>query len=149
MNTIGPGIAILTPEGGIAVQMINKTGGPSVKGTIVDSDPSVDFAVRVCPANNSDATGVIYQDGIPDGKPVFVVVSGMADVLLQDGTASTRGYWIKISATQAGRADMTNPNPPGSGTIAEIDNHFREIGHCIQSKLSGTDVLARASLHFN
>jgi len=27
--------ATLTPDGGLAVQMINKTGAPSVKGTVV------------------------------------------------------------------------------------------------------------------
>jgi len=69
-------------------------------------------------------------------------------VLLQDGTASTRGYWVRTSTTTAGRADATNVAPPG-GTVSALEEHLKEIGHCLETKGSGTDVLAKCILHFN
>lgn len=137
-----------TPEGGIATQFINKTGAPSIKGTLVNTEGSVDFSVTTVGTNDPECIGVIWSDGIPDGQKIWVVTHGQADVLLQDLTASTRGFWAKVSATQAGRADITNAAPPGGG-IPEIDEHFREVGHCIQSVSSGTDKFARVHLHFN
>ena len=69
-------------------------------------------------------------------------------MLLQDGTASTRGYWVRTSTTTAGRADATNVAPPG-GTVSALEEHLKEIGHCLETKGSGTDVLAKCILHFN
>ena len=76
------------------------------------------------------------------------MIHGIADVLLEDATASTLAYWARTSITQAGRADITNAAPPGGG-VAAIDRHFREIGHCIQAVTAGTDKLARIVMHFN
>jgi hypothetical protein len=147
---IGPGgtSVLHTPEGGSARQLINKTGAISKKGTLVEAGTAIDHSVQNVSADDPDCIGVIYEDGIADGELVWVVTHGIGDVLLEDGSASTRGYWARVSVTQAGRADITLPNPPG-GTIVEIDNHFREVGHCLQSVSSGTDKLARILLHFN
>lgn len=147
---IGPGGSTVfhTPEGGDARLFINKTGAPSIKGTIVDTEGSVDFSVKTADTNDPESMGVIWSNGIADGQKIWVVTHGLADVLLQDSTDSTRGYWAKVSATQAGRADITNAAPPGGG-IPEIDEHFREIGHCVQSVTSGINKLARVHLHFN
>jgi hypothetical protein len=139
---------LLTVEGGIVIPLINKTGAVSVKGTLVNTEGSVDMGVAIVGADDPDIIGAIYQDGKADGDEVLVVIAGVAQVLLQDGTISTRGYWARVSATQAGRADITNA-APGGGTIIAIDGHFREIGHCLESKGSGTDVLAKVLLHFN
>lgn len=136
--------ARFTPEGGLAVRFINDTGAPSVRGSLVEASSSVDQAVSLTQAaGDDDCLGAIYEDGVADGQPVWVVVAGMADVLLENGTSATRGYWAGTGAT-AGRADCTNANPPGL-----VDAHFTEIGHCVQSVGSGTDVLARCVLHFN
>jgi len=139
---------LLTPIGGIAVPFINKTGAASIKGTLVNTEASIDFAVDIVDADEPDIIGAIYQDGIPDGDEVLVVITGCAEVLIEDGTAATRGYWCRASVTDAGRADITNAAPPGGG-VTEIDRHFKEIGHCLESKGSGTDVLARIAMHFN
>jgi hypothetical protein len=144
-----PGSVYHTPEGGIAIRMFNKTGGASVKGTLVDTQASIDFAVKIAVADDDDVMGVIYDSGVADGDLVWVVVCGVADVLLEDLSTATRGYWCRTSITQAGRADITNPNPPASGIIVEIQEHFREIGHCLESVTAGTDKLARVVLHFN
>jgi len=73
---------------------------------------------------------------------------GVAEVLLEDTTTSTRGYWAAISTTQNGRADITLAVPPGGG-IPQADRHFQEIGHSLESKPAGTDVLSKIILHFN
>jgi hypothetical protein len=70
--------------------------------------------------------------------------TGIADVLLEDTTAATRGNWVQTSDVAAGRADMTNAAAPGL-----ILSHFQEIGHCIETKTGGTNVLAKAVVHFN
>lgn len=139
---------VLTLEGGIAIPFINKTGAPSVKGTLLDTEGSIDMGVTIAGADEPDVMGVMYQAGIVDGEWALVVIAGVAQVLLEDSTISTRGYWARTSITQDGRADITNAVPPG-GTINEIDAHFREIGHCLESKGGGTDVLALVLLHFN
>ena len=139
---------LLTESGGIAIPLINKTGADSVKGTLVNTDATIDLAINIVAADQPDIIGVVHQDGVPDGEKVLVVISGVAEVLIEDGTGSTRGYWCRASATIPGRADITNIEPPG-GTINAIDAHFREIGHCLQSKRSGIDVLAKIILHFN
>jgi hypothetical protein len=77
-----------------------------------------------------------------------VAISGIADVLIEDGTAATRGNWVYTSDAQAGRANATLANPPGGG-IPELDTHMREIGHCLQTVTAGNDKLARCLLHFN
>ena len=134
--------------GGFLVRYINDTGANSIKGTVVISSLSVEDAVDTMVADNDEAIGVIYNSGIADGSDVWVAVSGKADVLIQDGQIATIGYWVRGSITQAGRADITNADPPGGG-IPQADIHFRELGHCLQTKSSGTDVLARCNLHFN
>lgn len=139
---------LLTPIGGIAIPLINKTGAPSIKGTLIDTEASIDKAVTIEDADGVDAMGVIYQDGVPDGEPVLVVITGVAEVLIEDATAATRGYWCRTSITAAGRADITNAAPPGGG-LPEHDIHFKEVGHALESKSSGTDVLAKIILHFN
>lgn len=147
---IGPGGSTVfhTPEGGIAFQFINKTGSASVKGTPVQAGTTLFNSINIVPSDDPDPIGVIYNSGIADGDLVWVVCFGKAQILLENGTASTFGNWARISATVAGRIDATLAGPPG-GTIIEIDNHFREIGHCLESVTAGTDKLALCLIHFN
>ncbi len=133
-----------TIEGGLAILLTNKTGANSVKGTIVVADTTTDDAFKVAAVDDTAILGIVYDDGIADASSVWVVVSGIAQVLLEDTTASTRGYWVETGATTAGRADATTASPPGA-----VASHFQQIGHCIQSQGSGTDVLARCVLSFN
>ena len=134
----------ITVEGGVYVWMINKSGAPSVKGSIAAADTGVNYAFKLTAADAYDAIGAVYDSGIADATWCRVVIGGIADVLLQDSTASTRAYWVRTSTTAAGRADATNAAPPGL-----VLQHFAEIGHCLESKNAGTDVLARCLLHFN
>ena len=136
-----------TAEGGVAYKMINKTGSASVKGSIVTVNSALADSVKL-QVNEFDAIGVMYEDGIADGQYCWVVKNGKADVLLKDGTASTIGNWV-ISADTDGRADASQPTPTPNNTTGEHTTHFKEIGHCLETKGAGTDVLARITLHFN
>jgi hypothetical protein len=148
-----PGAKIgFTIEGGYAIQLINDTGAASVKGTIVEacneSGAGADNVFTIEDADDNHPIGAVYENGIPDGGLCWVVVGGIAEVLLEDSTAATRGYWVRVSTNQAGRVDITNQAPPG-GTIQALETHFQEMGHCLESKGAGTDVLCKIVMHFN
>lgn len=147
---IGPGGQSMkfTPEGGLAVLLVNKTGSASKKGNIVEASTTTRRGVALVPANEPDPIGVIYDDGVADGDLIWVVIIGMAEVLLEDGTSTTYDNWIRVSPTVAGRGDGSLAGPPG-GTINEIDNHFKEIGHVFEDVNSGTNKLALCLVHFN
>ncbi len=140
--TTSPAIGsnMITPDGGYAIRLINKTGSPSVKGTIVVASLNTNNAFEKAPASSELAIGVVYEDNISDGSPCYVVVSGIASVLVKNDNTPTRGYWAGASDV-AGRAYFNNGNP---GTT----QHDREIGHCLESKSSGTNVLVKCVIHF-
>lgn len=140
----------ITDEGAIAVQLINKTGAPSVKGTLVHiyHATAVDLAFGPADIGELQSVGAVYENGIPDGSLCFVCIGGIVDVMLQDATASTRGNWVRTSTTTAGRVDATNAAPPGGG-IPELDAHMAEVGHALESKGAGVDVLCKIVMHFN
>lgn len=137
---------MITEDGGMAIKMINKTGSASVKGTVLMASTSVANAVNL-QANQYDSAGIMYSNGVADGGEVWVVTSGKAYVLLADTTASTMGNWVFSSLTD-GRANATLTAPPG-GTISAIDEHFKEVGHCLQTVTAGTSKLALCFVHFN
>lgn len=139
--------AFLTSLGGTAVQMVNRTGAMSVKGSLV-SVGDVAGSVKLTPADVPNPIGVMLINGVPDGGDCWVVVSGIAEALLQDSTAASIGYWAKVSKSQDGRIDCTNQLPPG-GTIAALNDHSNEVGHCLDGATAGTNVLVRVALHFN
>lgn len=138
----------MTPEGGVAIKLVNKSGVNSVKGRMVEASTAQDNAYDLTGAEDFQPIGVEYESGVADGSECWVVIYGIAEVLLEDGTASTHGYWVKTSDTQAGRADASNAAPPG-GTVTALEEHMREVGHCLEDKTSGTDVLAKIVMHFN
>lgn len=138
--------APVTPEGGQVELMTNKTGSASIKGTLVQASTSVDKAFEL-PSTQYSVIGVVYESGVADGSLCLVVVGGFADVLFEDGETPTRGYWVYASDVTPGRAKNL-ASPPGGG-IPEHDEHFKETGHCDESKSSGTGVLARCAVHPN
>lgn len=131
----------ISADGGYYITLINKTGANSVKGTIVIASTTTDNAVGIAPIGSDSPIGIILENGVADGLPVKVVVSGKAYVLLADGLPSTRGYWCEVSSTQAGRmSQLVNPSP---------STHWAELGHSLESKTAGTNVLSLVVLHFN
>lgn len=138
-NRLGTGIIGFTPEGGMYETFINNTG-VSVKGTIVVASTAVNNGVDIAPANSEMFIGVIYEDGISNGLPVKVIVYGKAEVLLKNTLASTRGYWCGVSDV-AGRMYQLNSVPAA--------DHNKEIGHSLESKVAGTNVLSLVQIHTN
>ena len=133
--------------GGVAVKLNNGSGVNSVKGTIVIADTNADDSFDVAGANEAQSMGIVYDDGIADGAECWVIIYGIADVLLKDTTLSAHGNWVYVSDV-AGRAEATLAAPPGGGVV-ELDVHMGEIGHALESIAGGNDVLARVCLHFN
>lgn len=129
-----------TTEGGIYETFVNNTG-ISVKGTIVVASTAVDNAVDIAPANSQMPIGVIYESGIVNGSNVKVVVYGKSQVLLKNGESSIRGYWCGVSDV-AGRMYQQS-------SLTSNTEHNREIGHSLESIISGTNVLSLIQLHFN
>ena len=140
-----PGIALdvnakagITAEGGHAVKLTNKTGGPSVAGQLVVASTGTADAFETAAANGDNMIGIVYNAGIADGAETWVVVAGVADVLIDAGgcTISDR----MISSATAGSADVWNVG----GAVA---THLLEIGHCIETRVGAG--LARCIVHFN
>jgi hypothetical protein len=133
-----------TAEGGLAIKLTNKTGVASVKGSVVSCSTGTDNSF-ILQANEYDSIGVVYENSIADASECWVVIAGIAEVLLKNSTASTRGD-IAFAADTDGRFISTSPS--GSPPVA-TDTHFKEIGHVLESKSSGTNVLCKCILHFN
>jgi hypothetical protein len=132
-------------DGGAYVWMINKTGAPSIKGTIAHVSPTTDDAFSLT-GHQSDAIGVVFDDGVPDGERCRLVVAGKAQVLFEDGCTPVRGQWLRPSATVS--RGLCIELMPG-GIIIPVAEHFKEVGHVIESKPAGTNVLAKCIIHFN
>ena len=124
------------------VQLINKTGANSVKGSVVSISDTTDNAFRLNPIDGDMPIGVVYQNGVADGSLCLIITGGIAEVLLVDGVASTRSYIGYSSSTVAGRIDT-------SASVPAALLHFREIGHTLESKTGGTNILCKCIIHFN
>lgn len=135
--------AMMTRLGGFAVRLMNNSGSTIPHGTAVSASPDNDKSV-VPQSVEFDTIGFAYGD-IPTGKYGWVVTSGFTEALLKDGTSAVRGYWARASATD-GRIEVTTA-PSGLGAL-DVAEHFKEVGHCVESKNAGTNVLALIVLHF-
>ena len=138
----------LTPIGGLAVKLTNKTGANSVAGQSVKPDTATNDAVILTAADDLEIIGVFLDSVVADGSEAWVVISGIADVAMEDNTAATRGNWVRSSITEAGYCDATNNDAPQPIN----QTHFAEVGHCIETVVAGgggTHILARCVLHFN
>ncbi|MCU0641818.1 MAG: hypothetical protein MUC35_07060, partial [Candidatus Margulisbacteria bacterium] len=139
----GPNFKI-TPEGGYAIRLKNFTGATSVKGTLaaISNEVSGEMGFLATPAESDRPIGAVYDSGVANGEYCWVVVAGIADVLLKNSTATAAGYFM-MTSDAAGRA---LPKADGPQNVAE---HNREIGHCLETKSAGTNVLAKIVMHFN
>jgi len=84
----------ITPEGGFAVRLTNKTGAPSVKGQIVSHKGTVANAFGLTAVDATHCLGVVYESGVADAAECWVVVSGIAQVLMKN--AATMGHICRI-----------------------------------------------------
>lgn len=136
--------AMMTPEGGFAVLMINRTGTASQKGRVVMASTDNNNSVVYASAGSNMPVGVMYNSSVANGSVCWIVVGGLAEVLMEDNVSAVGGYWLGVSTSEAGYAETASAPPTAL--------HWNEIGHCTQSKTAtgaGTHVLSRAILHFN
>lgn len=144
-DVVALGYDSATNERGFLVKMINLTGGNTVKGELVSCSTGTDQSF-VKQANEYDTIGVIQEAGVANASSAWVWVNGsICQVLYKDGSSATHGNILMAADTDGRAMDVTNP---GSGLPA-TENHFKECGHVLESKSSGTNVLALAILHFN
>ena len=86
--------AKLTAEGGLAVKLTNKTGAASIKGTIVGVDSAAGNAFDLTAIDANYNLGVVYESGVADGAECWVVVIGIAEVLMKND--ATLGQQCRI-----------------------------------------------------
>ena len=146
--TTGAAKIAINNTGGLMVKMINKTGAPSVKGTVVTvyTATAIDAAVSPIVIDIPTPIGVIFEDGIADGSGVWVVVQGIADVYFIGNTARgnlARGFITGDAGYVSGQvlAEAAPTAPFGT------DKHFYEIGHVLENRTGAG--LAKVVLHFN
>ena len=102
-SSVGTLLAKITPEGGYAVKLTNKTGAPSVKGQIVGIKTGTDNAFDLTAVGANHCLGVVYESGIEDAAECWVVVGGIAQVLMKND--STAGHICRIPLnTDEGKA---------------------------------------------
>lgn len=101
---------MITPEGGFAVKLTNKTGSASVKGSLLKASGTYDNSVALCGAGDRNIAAFMYSDGVADGSDVWVVTAGVAQAKMASGSTATRGQHCVISSTENGRArSMSDP----------------------------------------
>jgi hypothetical protein len=135
-----------TAEGGLAVRYTNKTGAASVKGYCVSTSDAANDSVKLVAIDSPDCIGVFLDSGVTDGEMTWIVVAGRAYVYFWGN--AVRGYLARTGLTAdsgeiAGQA--TSEAVPGSPF--NVDKHFCEIGHCLESHTGAG--LALVNLHFN
>lgn len=84
----------ITPEGGFAVRLTNESGAVTVKGQIVSHKGTVARAFDLTAVDANHCLGVVYESGIEDAAECWVVVSGIAQVLMKN--AATMGHICRI-----------------------------------------------------
>lgn len=125
----------MTPIGGFAIKLINNTGVNSVEGQLVEADDTDENSYKVADADAVDVIGVVYNAGVADGSEVWIVVMGIAEVLLDAGGCVHHDRLV--SSNTAGSADVSN--------TPAIAVHFQEIGHAVETVVGAG--LAKAVIH--
>lgn len=141
------GSARLTPDGGFAVFLLNKTGAVSIKGEVVTPNGATQLSVKKITVDIPAPIGVFLESGIPDGSGAWVVIGGIADVYFVGNT--TAGQFARGFLTADGGSYVTGralcesvPTSPFAS-----DKHFYEIGHVLETRVGAG--LAKCVVHFN
>lgn len=129
----------ITPEGGFAVRLTNKSGVVSVKGQIVSHKGTVARAFDLTAVDENHCLGVVYESGIADAAECWVVVSGIAQVLMKN--AATMGHICRIPLnTDDGEAAGYAMDAAQSGTASVY-----KIGDVLET--ANAEVLCKVLLH--
>ena len=131
--------AKLTAEGGLAVKLTNKTGAASIKGTIVGVDSAAGNAFDLTAIDANYNLGVVYESGVDDGAECWVVVIGIAEVLMKND--ATLGQQCRIPLnTDTGEVAGYAMAAAQSATASVY-----KIGDILETKTA--DTLCKVLLH--
>lgn len=136
----------ITPEGGIAIKLVNRTSGDTIKGRLVKPSDSYDGSIEYTAVGAPDIIGVLYEDSIANGSECWVITDGIADVYYP--AAVTRGYFARncVSGDTGSGVGIAIGEALPSSPFA-TDKHFQEIGHILETTDSAG--LAKTVIHFN
>lgn len=136
---------MVTPEGGLAIRLTNKTGGVTTKGYLVTASTGTDKAFAYCAVDQPDIIGAVYEAGVADASECWVVVAGIADVYFMGST--TRGHFARNIVAADGGASGQAVSEVKPGTPFATDKHFAEVGHVLETRVGAG--LAKVAMHFN
>ena len=129
----------ITPEGGFAVRLTNKSGEVTVKGQIVGIKTGTDNAFDLTAVGATYNLGVVYESGVADAAECWVVVGGIAQVLMKN--TSTAGHICRIPLnTDGGAAAGYAMDAEQSGTASVY-----KIGDVLET--ADAEVLCKVLLH--
>ena len=138
-SSVGTPLAKITPEGGYAVKLTNMTGAPSVKGQIVGIKTGTDNAFDLTAVDATYNLGVVYEGGVADAAECWVVVGGIAQVLMKN--AAVRGQMCRIplntDADEAAGYAMAAEQP--------VTASVYKIGDVLET--AAAEVLCKVLLH--
>lgn len=122
------------------IQLINKTGAPSVKGTAVNIDTASDGGF-IAATNPYVVTGFVAENGVPDGHPTWIttVPGSKATFILEDGYAAAPNDWVRLSPTTAGRCitqDMPGLDFPATSITYDTANGVTISGTIADTRLN-------------
>jgi hypothetical protein len=135
-SSVGTLLAKITPEGGYAVKLTNKTGAASVKGSIVSLSTGTDNAFALAAIDASGVVGVVYEEGIDDGAECWVVVKGIAETLFTNNI--THGMYARAPITAD--TDKVAGRAVGAAIPANTfntDAYLARFGFVMESKDAG------------
>jgi hypothetical protein len=129
----------ITPEGGFAVRLTNESGAVTVKGQIVSHKETVARAFDLTAVDANHCLGVVYESGIADAAECWVVVAGIAQVLMKN--AATMGHICRIPLnTDDGEAAGYAMDASQSSTASVY-----KIGDVLET--ADAEVLCKVLLH--
>ena len=147
VQTVSSPKITFSPDGGLMVKLINKTGGASVKGTVVTGGSVVANSVVKIVKDVPNPIGAFWESGVADGSLAWVVVSGICDVYFVGSTTMgdlARGFLTSDGGAYVAGQALSEPVP---GSPFATDKHFYEIGHVLETRVGAG--LAKICMHFN
>ena len=140
---------LITPDGGICIKLVNKTGAGSIKGYLATPSDANDSSFILTPDDVPDNFGVIYGDdegnSVADGVECWIIISGIGYVYFE--AAVTRGHFVRSQINADGGTPGIAVAEAMPTSPFSVDKHFQEIGHAIES--TGEAGLAKCVIHFN
>jgi len=139
----------ITSDGGLAISMVNKTGGTSVKGYCAHASSGTDYGFDFTPLDEPDIIGIVFGDDdgnqVGDVSSCWIVTNGQAYVYTIN--AVSREDFVRMGVTADGGAAGQCYAESAPSSPFSTDKHFMEVGHALAA--TGGAGLVLCSIHFN